>query len=271
MFILSVCLAAELTFACLLYMRVLGFQALPMIVDAHTRCCGSRPLRPKVEPGDSLMYKASIAVHRHTGRFCNSRIIRQPRMQSHSLISFLIFSCSFYPVSFTASVQSASIGTITNHTISQALNPIPSNGSTLTEEDEWPLKDGYWLQLDTANDLYLPEKNIMAVLPRAEKTLGKKPHNDKITGIAEFGPDGTDPHNEAVFVIMPAFGNELTWGDAVNVVVGLIEWYRARQLYVTTYFWLKDQATGRGEIGYGAMKRRWQPFPPDYNANISIS
>lgn len=192
-------------------------------------------------------------------------------MRSQPLISLLLFSFSFYPVSFTASVQSASIGTIINHTVSQALSPIPPNGSTLNEEDEWPLKDGYWLQLDARRDLYLPEKNIMAVLPRAETTLGKKPHNGKITGIAEFGPDGTDPYNEAVFVIMPAFGNELTWGDAVNVVVGLIEWYRARQLNVTTYFWLIDQATGRGHIGYGAMKRRWQPFPPGYNANVSIS
>jgi hypothetical protein len=75
----------------------------------------------------------------------------------------------------------------------------------LTEEDEWPLKDGYWLQLNTGRNMFLSGKDIMAVLSRAEKALGKSPHSGEVTGLVEFGLDGSDPFNEAVFVIMPVF------------------------------------------------------------------
>ena len=201
----------------------------------------------------------------------DSKFLRVSKMQPHPLTLLLILSISFYRVLFAAVVPSAYVSPIAARTVPQALGPTRSNGSMLTEEDEWPLKDGYWLQLNTGRDIYLSGKDIMAVLPRAEKALGKKPHSGEVTGLVEFGPDGSDPHNEAVFVIMPVFGNVMTWGNAVNTVVGLTEWYRARQLNVTTYFWLKDQAAGRGDIGYGAMKRRWQPFPPDYGADVSTS
>ncbi|KAL2043080.1 hypothetical protein N7G274_001840 [Stereocaulon virgatum] len=201
----------------------------------------------------------------------DSKFLRVSKMQPHPLTSLLILSVSFHRVLFAAVVSSAYVGPIATQTVPKALGPTRSNESMLTEEDQWPLKDGYWLQLDTGPDSYLPGKDIMAVLPRAEKALGKKPHSGAVPGLVEFGPDGSDPYNEAIFVIMPVFGNVMTWGNAVNAVVGFTEWYHARQLNVTTYFWLKDQEGGRGNIGYGAIKRRWQPFPPDYRADVSTS
>ena len=184
---------------------------------------------------------------------------------------------------FGATVQSAYItANQVNSTIPPAHNSFISlnqtNQTNLTETFYQFLKNGNLLELDTSS-LHLPQPDIDSVLKRAEKTLGKKPSSTPLGERERFeiGADRiAEPYNEVVFVIEPVYERTFTWSDGHATVEGLIEWFKDGEQQVdksvTTYFLYQD--TPRGvprSLGYGAVKRTWQPFPPGVEVNVTES
>ncbi len=180
---------------------------------------------------------------------------------------------------FTYHTSSALVATFQfpadhNQTVAQALIVSPKNQTNLAE-DFWPIKDNYWLEIDTTNT-YMDLKYVHSILKRAEYTLGKRPAGQIITGVLSITADRTlEPFNEAEFVFSAREGNEVTLADAIMAATGLNSWYESEPLVekkYAAYFWLTEQgAEGRGNFGYGALKRTWQPFPPSIGGNVSVS
>ena len=195
----------------------------------------------------------------------------------------LLLTQQIHRTTFAATVQSAYItANQVNSTIPPAHNSFISlnqtNQSNLTETFYQFLKNGNLLELDTSS-VYLPQPDIDSVLKRAEKTVGKKPSSTPLGEHERFeiGADRTaEPYNEVVFVIEPVYEQTFTWSDAHAAVEGLIEWFKDEEQQVdtrvTTYFLYQD--TSRGvprSLGYGAVKRTWQPFPPGVEVNVTES
>ncbi|KAK0507089.1 hypothetical protein JMJ35_010547 [Cladonia borealis] len=162
-----------------------------------------------------------------------------------------------------------------NQTIAQALVASPNNKTNLTEPDFWPVKDNYWLEIDTS-ETYMDLKYVHSVLKRADLTLGKRPAGQMITGVLSVTADRTiEPHNEGEFVFTAVTGNQVTLADAIMSAAALNSWYEQEPLIkkkYATYFYLTEQGPeGRGTFGYGALKRVWQPFPPSIAGDISVS
>ena len=162
-----------------------------------------------------------------------------------------------------------------NQTVTQALVASPNNQKNLTEAEFWPVKDNYWLEIDTT-DTYMDLNYVHSVLKRVDRTLGKRPAGQIITGVLSVTADRTiEPYNEGEFVFTAIEGNQVTLADAIMSAAALDSWYEQEPLIKKkygTYFYLTDQGSGgRGTFGYGAVKRTWQPFPPSFTGNISVS
>ncbi len=184
-------------------------------------------------------------------------------------LTFLAYQTS------SATVATPQLPADLNQTVTQALIASTENQTNLMEEEYWPIKDNYWLLISQSN-LYMHLKYIFSVLKQAEKSLGKRQADQKITGVLSITADrASERYNEADFVFTAISGHEVTLGDALLAVTGLISWYEqepASEMKLTAYFYLADQSEhGRGNYGYGAMKRVWQPFPPSLGGNVSVS
>ena len=195
-------------------------------------------------------------------------------MQLH-LVQYVIAMAFFTYHTSSALVATFQFPANHNQTVAQALIASPDNQTNLTEADFWPVKDNYWLEIDTSN-IYMDLKYVHSVLKRADVTLGKRPAGQTITGVLSVTADRTiEPHNEAEFVFTAIEGHEVTLADAIMSATGLNSWYQSEPLIerrYATYFYLTEQgAEGRGKFGYGALKRTWQPFPPRIAGNASVS
>ena len=162
-----------------------------------------------------------------------------------------------------------------NQTVTQALVASPNNQTNLTEADFWPVKDNYWLEIDTS-DTYMDLKYVHSVLKRVDRTLGKRPAGQTITGVLSVTADrSVEPYNEGEFVFTATARNQVTLADAIMSAAALNSWYEQEPLKkkeYATYFYLTEQGPeGRGTFGYGALKRVRQPFPPSIAGNISVS
>ena len=162
-----------------------------------------------------------------------------------------------------------------NQTVAQALITTPTNQKNLTKGDFWPIKDNYWLEIFTSN-IHMDLVYVHSVLNRAERSLGKRPAGEEITGILSIGADRTvEPYNEAEFVFSAIKEYQVTLADAILAATGLNSWYEQeplREKKFATYFWISEQGPeGRGYYGYGALKRTWQPFPPRIAGDVSVS
>lgn len=195
----------------------------------------------------------------------------------------LLLSQHIHRTTFAATIQSAYItANQVNSIIPPAHNSFTSLNQTnqinLTQKFYQFLENGNLLELDTSS-LYLPQSDIDSVLKRTEKTLGKKPGSTPLGKRERFeiGADRTaEPYNEVVFVIEPIYEQTFTWSDAYAAVEGLIEWFKDGEQEVdrnvTTYFLYQDvpRSVPRS-LGYGAVKRTWQPFPPGVEVNVTES
>ena len=181
---------------------------------------------------------------------------------------------------FTYHTSSALVATLQfptedNQTITQALVASPNNQTNLTETEFWPVQDNYWLQIDTSGT-YMDLIYVHSILRKVDRTLGKRPAGQIITGVLSVTADRTiEPYNEGEFVFTAIEGNQVTLADAIMSAAALDRWYEQEPLIKKkygTYFYLTDQGLGgRGTFGYGALKRTWQPFPPSLSGNISVS
>lgn len=161
-----------------------------------------------------------------------------------------------------------------NQTLAQAVLGSLRNQTHLTEPEFWPIEGNYWLELDKSN-VYMDLKYVHSVLTRAYRSLEKQPADLKLVGILSITADRTiEPYNEGVFEYAAPPGGESTMGEAFMALKGLTAWYQQeplREKKFATYFYLTDQAEGgRGVFGYGALKRTWQPFPPELGGNVFV-
>ena len=162
-----------------------------------------------------------------------------------------------------------------NQTVAQALIASPNNQTNLSADEEWPIKDDYWLEISKSN-IFMELGHIHTVLKRADRLLGKRPAGEKITGVLSIKADRTtDLYNEGEFVFTAIHGKEVTVADALLAVTGLTGWYQSEPLSEkkwAIYFYLTEQGpTGQGIFGNGALKRVWQKFPPSVDGNVSVS
>ena len=191
------------------------------------------------------------------------------------LLQYIIAMIFFSYHTSSALVTTFQFPTDYNQTVTQALATSPNNQANLTEAEFWPVKDNYWLEIDTT-DTYMDLRYVHSVLRRVDRTLGKRPAGQTITGVLSVTADRTiEPYNEGEFVFTAVTGNEVTLADAIMSAAALNTWYEQEPLIKKkygTYFYLTDQGPGgRGTFGYGALKRSWQPFPPSITGNISVS
>ncbi|KAL2047261.1 hypothetical protein N7G274_001280 [Stereocaulon virgatum] len=186
---------------------------------------------------------------------------------------FLLSLCYIYQTSFAATIQNAYITSNNlNSTLAPAPNPLtplpPPHPQNLTQTYYHFLPNGNLLQLETTTHK-LPLTETLSVLLRASKSLGKKPSTHPLAPREKFeiGADRTaEPHNEADFVVEPIYEQRFTWGDALATVDGLKEWFEEVGVdrSFTTYFYYQGVTAGGvlRTLGYGAVKKVWQPFPP---------
>lgn len=195
-------------------------------------------------------------------------------------MQFQLLQSVFAMIFFTYHTSYASITTFQfptdyNQTVTQALVVSPNNQTNLTEADFWPVKDNYWLEIDTSST-YMDLKYIHSVLKRVDRTLGKRPAGQIITGVLSVTADRSiEPYNEGEFVFTAIRGNQVMLADALMSAAALDSWYEQEPVMekeYATYFYLTDQGPGgRGTFGYGALKRTRQPFPPSIIGSSSVS
>ena len=190
-------------------------------------------------------------------------------MQLQSIPSILFIASTLVHASSTASIKSSqlarnlTLGFAGNveQTSAQATTHTPSNRTELLEQEDWPINDEYWLNLDQTNQ-FLPLREINNILMKAERTLGKRQSGERIIGTLLIKADRQVlPHSEVEFAFTATPLQDATFGDAYMSVMGLTSWFREREQEHTTYFYL-NEIKGRGFIAMGALKRSWQPFPP---------
>ena len=191
------------------------------------------------------------------------------------ILPYLIAMTSFAYHTASASVATFHLPADQNRTVAQALLVSPTNQTTLTETEFWPIEGNYWLELDKTT-IYMDLTYVHSILARAYRSIEKQPADLKIIGTFSITADTTiEPYNEGAFVYAAIPGGETTFGDAFMAVKGLSAWYQQeplREKKFATYWYLTEQATqGRGVVGHGALKRTWQPFPPAIDGNVSAS
>ena len=162
-----------------------------------------------------------------------------------------------------------------NQTVAEAVLIPLKNQTNLTDSEYWPIEGNYWLEIDKTST-YMELNYVHSVLTRAYRALEKQPADLKLEGILSIPADRTsEPPNEYVFDYSAIPQGETTMGDAFMALKGLTAWYQQEPLQAkkfATYFYLTEQGIGaRGVIGYGAMKRTWQPFPPTLSGNVFVS
>ena len=162
-----------------------------------------------------------------------------------------------------------------NQTVAEAVLISLKNQTNLTDSEFWPIEGNYWLEIDKS-DVYMKLEYVHSVFARAYRTLEKQPADLKLEGILSITADRTlEPYNEGVFEYSAIPRGETTMGEAFMALKGLTAWYQQEPLQekkFATYFYLTEQGDGgRGVIGYGALKRTWQPFPPALSGNVFVS
>ena len=162
-----------------------------------------------------------------------------------------------------------------NQTVTEAVLISLKSPTNLTDSEFWPIEGNYWLEIDKSN-IHMDLQYVHSVLTRAYRALEKQPADLKLEGILSVKADRTrEPYNEDVFEYAAIPRGESTMGEAFMALKGITAWYQQEPLQekrFATYFYLTDQGEGgRGVFGYGAMKRKWQPFPPSLGGNVSVS
>ena len=163
-----------------------------------------------------------------------------------------------------------------NQTVAQAVLISPANRTNLAASEFWPIEGDYWLELEKTNT-YMDLQYVYSVLARAQNALGKKQADQHVKGIFSVTANKEiEPHNEYEFVYAAAPGKVSSWEEASLALKGLSTWYQQEPLQgkkFATYFYLVEggKAKEEGVLGYGALKRVWQPFPPAIGGNVSVS
>ena len=210
-------------------------------------------------------------------------------MQFRSISYLFYFSWHLYGTSSAATIQSAYHIAANNNDTSTTSTPLPlifnqTTNLNLTDTYYYFLPNDHLLELDLLPiaTAYLPAADATSVLNRASKALGKMPADVPLSPGEryEIGADRTiSPHNEVEFVIEPTYEQTLTWADVGASVEGLIGWLASADegphvdKHVTTFFYYQgfEESGVPKTLGYGALKRKWQPFPPEVGRNFTTA
>ena len=127
----------------------------------------------------------------------------------------------------------------------------------------WPVVSSFYLHIEIYPKRTMSEHDANEMLKRVDGVVGKKAPDALLTEELRYEIPG---QMDLVFVITPVRGQDLTWADVKNTLLGLHEFFQdqlsmGREL-CSTYFWVKDKKREM-RFGEGALKRKSESLALD--------